>query len=144
MKALITILSTVCMLAGLSYAWGAADAKKSDQLLSHSVYFSLKDSTPETRQKLVDSCKKLLSQHPGVIFFSAGTICDEAKGALNDRDFDVILLMVFTDHEALHKYAASADHQKFIADNAATFSKVRVFDADVDRVGVPHDAQAAK
>ena len=116
----------ICLLVSLSYAIAAADKadSKAGGLLSHSVYFSLKESTPESRQKLVDSCKKYLSQHHGVVFFSAGSLCDEAKGQFNDRDFDVVLLMVFTDHEALHTYAASADHQKFIGENVASFKNV--------------------
>jgi hypothetical protein len=148
MKKMIATMSAACLLVGLSYAWGAAEKTGTTAagagLLSHSVYFSLNDATPEARQKLVDSCKKLLSQHAGVVFFSAGTLCDEIKGGFNDRDFDVVLLMVFTGHEALHDYARSESHQKFIAENAPTFKKVRIFDADVDRVAVPDDARAAK
>jgi hypothetical protein len=141
-------MSCVCVLVGLSYAWGAAEKASSATagtgLLSHSVYFSLHDATPDAKQKLVDSCKKHLSQHAGVVFFAAGTLCDEIKGGFNDRDFDVVLLMVFTDHEALRDYARSESHQKFIAENGSTFKKVRIFDADVDRAAVPDDAKAAK
>jgi hypothetical protein len=141
MKKSIAVTAAVLVLVGMSYAWSAVAADKAPaekgQLLSHSVYFALKEPTPEAKQKLVDSCKKLLSQHPGVVYFAAGTLCDEAKSPLNVRDFDVALLMVFSDHEALHTYAASADHQKFIADNATTFKGVRVFDADVDYVASP-------
>ena len=97
MKKSIAITSALLVLVGLSYAWGAAEAKKADDhLLSHSVYFALKEPTPEARQKLVDSCKQRLSQHPGVVYFAAGTLCDEVKGGLNVRDFDVVLLMVFS------------------------------------------------
>jgi hypothetical protein len=146
MKKTLATVSLVLVLVSLSYAWGAAakSEDKSQPLLSHSVYFSLKESTPEAQQKLVDACKKHLSQHPGVRYFATGTLCDEIKGGLNDRDFDVLLMMVFNDHEALHTYAQSAAHQKFIAENAASFKKVRVFDADVSRVAVPDDAQAAR
>jgi hypothetical protein len=148
MKKSLLIATACTLLVGLSYAWGAADDKSSNakdgQLLSHNVYFALKEATPEAKQKLVDSCKKHLSQHPGVVYFATGAICDEIKSPLNARDFDVVLLMVFNSHEALHTYAASAAHQKFIGENMATFKGVRVFDADVDRVTVPNDAQAAK
>jgi hypothetical protein len=148
MKKMIAAMSGACVLVGLSYAWGAAEKARSTAagagLLSHSVYFTLNDATPDAKQKLVDSCKKLLSQHPGVVFFSAGTLCDEIKRGFNDRDFDVVLLMVFTDHEALRDYARSESHQKFIAENAPTFKKVRIFDADVDRVAVPDDAKSVR
>jgi hypothetical protein len=145
MKKSIAITSALLVLVGLSYAWGAAEEKKADDhLLSHSVYFALKEPTPEAKQKLVDSCKQRLSQHPGVLYFAAGTLCDEVKSPMNVRDFDVVLLMVFSNHEALRTYAISADHQKFIGENAATFKSVRVFDGDVDYVATPDGSHAAK
>jgi hypothetical protein len=143
------LLASVCtLLVGLSYAWGAADDKASGaddgKLLSHNVYFALKEATPEAKQKLVDACKKHLSQHPGLMYFAAGTLCEESKSPLHVQDFDVALIMVFKSHEALKTYAGSAAHQKFIAENMATFKGVRVFDADVDRAVVPNDSQAKK
>ncbi len=79
-----------------------------------------------------------------MLYFAAGTLCDEAKSPMNVRDFDVVLLMVFSSHDALRTYAVSADHQKFIGENAATFKGVRVFDADVDYVTTPDGSHTAK
>lgn len=148
MKKSLLIATACTLLVGLSYAWGAAEDKAAGsddgKLLSHNVYFALKEATPEAKQKLVDACKKHLSQHPGLVYFAAGTRCEEAKSPLHVQDFDVALIMVFKSHDALKTYAASAAHQKFIAENMATFKSVRVFDADVDRAGAANDAQAAK
>jgi len=146
MKKSIAVLSALIVVVGLSYAWGANSAEKaaSPSLLSHNVYFALKEPTPENKQKLVDSCKKHLSQHAGLVYFATGALCEEAKGGLNVRDFDVALIMVFADHEALHTYAASAPHQKFIAENAASFKGVRVFDADVENVASTVEKSASK
>jgi hypothetical protein len=147
MKATITLVSALCLVACSFYALAAARAAtraENGQLLAHSVYFSLKEPTAEAKQKLVDACKKHLSQHPGVVFFSAGTLCDESKGPFVDRDFDVVLLMVFKDHAALGTYAGSESHQKFLAENTGSLKNVRIFDADLDRVAVPDDARAAK
>jgi hypothetical protein len=148
MKKTIAALSVLSVLVCLSYAWGAAaaanSAGKNSALLSHSVYFSLKEPSDEARQQLVAACKEHLSQHPGLVFFSAGTLCDEIKSGLNDREFDVVALMVFTDHAAFHAYADSAAHKKFVAENLTKFKGVRVFDADVERVAVPDDAKVAK
>jgi hypothetical protein len=143
------LIATVCtLLVGLSYAWGAADDKAAEKgdgkRLSHNVYFALKDPTPEAKEKLVKSCQKYLSQHPGLVDFAVGTLCDEAKSPLHVQDFDVALLMVFNSHESLKTYAASADHQKFIAENMTTFKGVRVFDADIERIAVFKDAPSAK
>ena len=41
-------------------------------VIGHMVYFKLKDNTAESRQKLVEACKKYLADHDGVVFFSAG------------------------------------------------------------------------
>ncbi len=146
MKNSIAVFAALIVVVGLSYAWGAnaADKGASPSLLSHNVYFALKEPTPENRQKLIDSCKKHLSQHAGLIYFATGARCEEAKGGLNVSDFDVALIMVFSDHEALHTYAASAAHQKFIAENAATFKGVRVFDADVENVAATAEKSASK
>ena len=71
----------------------AAPAAKTTQL-AHMVYFTLNDSTPENRQKLVDLCKKYLTKHPGEVYFSVGTLAD-LKRDVNDRGFDVALNVVF-------------------------------------------------
>jgi hypothetical protein len=51
---------------------------------------------------------------------------------VNDRDFDVALLIVFDSRAAHDAYQTAERHQRFIADNATTWAKVRVFDADVE------------
>ena len=53
--------------------------------LAHIVFFSLLDSTPEGRRKFVDLCQTHLSQHPGEVYFSVGTLADY-KREVNDRD----------------------------------------------------------
>lgn len=136
-KKTIAVILLVSAAVCLSYAWRgavAADDKPAAKLLAHNVYFTLSDSTPEARQKLVDACKKYLSQHRGIVFFACGTLSDEIKGNFNDRDYDVALVMVFADRAALANYARSADHQTFIAEVSGSLKGVRIFDADVERV----------
>ncbi len=41
-------------------------------MIGHMVYFKLKESGAENKQKLVAACKKYLSDHEGTVFFSAG------------------------------------------------------------------------
>src|SRR5262245_38769731 len=66
-------LAAIVALAGLGLVVllrtpAAAEADKAPaagQMLSHDVYFTLKDKTPEARKKLVEACKKYLTNHPG-------------------------------------------------------------------------------
>lgn len=99
-------------------------------MLSHAVYFTLKDRSPAAAQALVESCRKHLTGHAGETYFSVGT-CAAYDREVNDRDFDVALLIVFESHAAHDAYQVADRHNQFIAENATTWAKVRVFDADV-------------
>ena len=52
---------------------------------------------------------------------------------MNDRDYDIALIVVFEDHAAHDAYQAAPRHQLFIDQCRAMWKKVRVFDADVTR-----------
>lgn len=103
------------------------------KLLSHDVYFSLKDKSPEAAQKLVAACKKYLTKHDGEVFFAAGVLCDDLKREVNDLNFDVALHIVFASKEAHDKYQVAERHEAFIKENKDSWSKVRVFDSYVER-----------
>lgn len=122
--------------AGAIAWWGLRITKAADaegQLLSHDVYFSLKDSSPAAKQKLVAACKKYLSNHPGTVFFAAGTLAEDLKRDVNDRGFDVALHLVFKDKASHDKYQDAPTHQQFIEENKDSWAKVRVFDAYVSK-----------
>ena len=106
-------------------------------MLAHNVYFSLKDSTPEAKQKLVSACRKYLSKHPGTVFFAAGTLAEDLKRPVNDRDFDVALHIVFLDQAAHDHYQDTAAHHQFIAENKAGWKQVRVFDSVAGQSATP-------
>jgi hypothetical protein len=99
--------------------------------LSHAVYFTLKNRTPEAAAKLVASCHKHLTGHPGTVFFSAGTCAAEYDREVNNRDYDVALTIVFESHAAHDVYQTAPRHEQFIAENATDWAKVRVFDANL-------------
>lgn len=107
----------------------AADAKGTNMMLAHNVYFSLKDPTPENRAKLVAACHKYLSNHPGTVFYAAGTVADLDR-EVNDRDWDVGLHLIFKDRASHDAYQDAPRHHDFINENKATWAKVRVFDSD--------------
>ena len=110
---------------------GAADSE--GPMLSHDVYFALKDNSATAKKKLVEACKKYLSQHSGEVFFATGTLVEDLKREVNDRDFDVALHIVFQDRASHDKYQDAPRHKQFIEENQASWKKVRVFDSMVEK-----------
>jgi hypothetical protein len=107
--------------------------QKESNMLSHDVYFSLKDNSPEAKRKLVAACKKYLSGHQGEVFFAAGTLAESLKREVNDVQFDVALHIVFKDMASHDKYQDAKRHLQFIDENKDNWKKVRVFDSIVER-----------
>ena len=99
--------------------------------IAHNVFFTLHDSSPAARQKLVDACRKYLAGHPGEVYFGAGVLCNALTRPVNDREFDVGLHVIFrslADHDT---YQEDARHKQFIEENKPNWKKVRVFDSEV-------------
>jgi hypothetical protein len=97
--------------------------------LAHNVYFTLKDQAPESRKALLGACRQYLSGHPGTLFFAVGTLAEELKRPVNDRDFDVGLHIIFANKAAHDAYQESPRHVQFIAENRDNWQNVRVFDS---------------
>ena len=109
---------------------GTSEAgKKGGTMLSHDVYFTLKDNSAKMKHELVDACKKYLSKHPGEVFFAVGVRAEEYKREVNDQDFDVALHIVFSDGAAQDKYQTAERHKQFIDEQKGNWKKVRVFDS---------------
>ena len=126
---------SVALLCQTPVAGRAASAEAvADPLLAHNVYFSLKDSSDEAKKKLVDACKKHLSNHPGTVFFAAGALVEELNRSVNDRDFDVGLHIIFKNKGAHDKYQEAPRHLQFIDENQTSWTKVRVLDSYVEQV----------
>ena len=96
---------------------------------AHNVYFSLKDGDETSRQRLLAACREYLNDHPGVLFFAAGSLAAECDRPVNDREFDVALHLVFESREAHDAYQASPRHVEFIAKTRDNWKNVRVFDS---------------
>lgn len=109
----------------------AADEKA--QMLSHDVFFTLKENTPDNKKKLVEACHKYLKGHSGEAFYSAGVLCEDLKREVNDLGFDVALHIVFKDKAAHDKYQDAPRHLEFIDKNKALWKSVRVFDSYVSK-----------
>jgi hypothetical protein len=115
---------------GVSPAMAAAEAKPKQ--LSHMVYFSLAESTPENRAKLVAGCKKYLDGHEGVVHFSVGVNAPEYNREVNDRDYDVALNLVFASAKDQDNYQVAPRHLEFIKECKPLWKKVRVFDSHIE------------
>lgn len=109
----------------------AADERTNPRMLAHMVFFTLKDGTPQNREKLVAACKKYLTGHPGTVYFSAGTRAADLDREVNDKEFDVALHVVFKDKASHDQYQDAPKHLQFISENKDSWAKVRVFDSYV-------------
>ncbi len=101
-------------------------------MIAHNVFFSLKDNSNEAKEKLIASCKELLTGHEGTRFFGVGTLERSLDREVNDRHFDVALHLVFESIEAHDQYQDHPRHLQFINANKETWSQVRVFDSNVE------------
>lgn len=110
-----------------------SDTTSGNKLLAHMVYFSLKDKSPESINRMTAACKEHLADHPGTVFFAAGTLNPELQREVNVRDFDIALHVIFASRADHDRYQVSARHQKFIDENRDNWAQVRVFDSDVER-----------
>lgn len=99
--------------------------------LSHMVYFTLQDPSRANVDALVSACHKYLDGHPGVVYFSVGTLNRELARPVNDHGYDVALNLVFASREAHDAYQVEPRHLKFIEEQKPQWKQVRVFDSDL-------------
>lgn len=99
--------------------------------LSHMVYFTLNDSSEAKIQELVAACHKYLNDHPGVTYFSVGTLNPDLARPVNDRGYDVALNVVFADRASHDLYQVAPRHNQFIDEQKPNWKQVRVFDSDL-------------
>jgi hypothetical protein len=100
-------------------------------MLAHNVYFTLKDNSDPAKGALVAACRTYLADHPGVVFFACGTLCEALDRPVNDRAFDVALHVIFDSRAAHDLYQDAPQHLRFIAENRENWAQVRVFDSEV-------------
>ena len=98
-------------------------------LLTHSVFFDLKQDDPESINALVDGCYEYLAPHDGIIYFSAGARHADYQRDVNDLDFDVALTIVFESTAAQDAYQVTEPHLEFIETFNENWASVRVFDS---------------
>ncbi len=106
---------------------------EAETMLAHNVYFKLHDSAEAEQEALVRDCFAYLKDHPGVVFFAAGTLAEEYDRPVNVTDFDVSLHIVFDSVASHDRYQTAADHVTFVERNEDNWESVRVFDSIVAR-----------
>ena len=125
----LALLALAALGLGLPGSAPAADAAR---VLAHDVYFTLRDASPEAKQRLVDACRRHLTGHEGTVFFATGVRADEMTREVNDQGYDVSLHVYFRDKAAHDVYQEHPRHKQFIAENNANWKTVRVFDSWVE------------
>ena len=131
MNARSTLFSLAIAALGLALP-GPAPAADAGRVLAHDVYFSLRDTSPEAKQKLVDACRRHLAGHEGAVFFATGVRADELAREVNDQGYDVSLHVYFRDKAAHDVYQEHPRHKQFIAEMSSNWASVRVFDSWVE------------
>lgn len=99
---------------------------------AHTVFFTLKDSSPAQCRRLVSDCIDSLGGHDGVVALSAGTRAEGCVREVNDLEFHVSLHILFADRQSHDAYQAAPRHREFAERNRANWEKVRVFDSTVE------------
>jgi hypothetical protein len=99
--------------------------------LAHMVYFTLNDASDAKVSELVAACHKYLDGHPGVVYFSVGTLNKKLARPVNDRGYEVALNVVFDSIESHDAYQVAPRHKEFIDLCKSNWKQVRIFDSDL-------------
>ncbi len=126
---LIVLLLITALVVGRDADVVCAEDAPPGPSVMHSVFFTLKESSPEAKARLVEACKKYLTDHPGTRHFFVGTRAEDFNRSVNDVAFDVALHIVFESRQAHDRYQTAERHLAFIEENRDTWKNVRVFDA---------------
>jgi len=124
------LLIAVAVVVGISGCTnGLVVNRQKPHHLVHDVYFSLNDDSETARSKLIEDCYKYLSNHHGIVFFTAGQLVESHKRDVNVRDWQVSLHIVFKSKDCHDQYQKAPDHYIFIEQNKDNWKSVRVFDS---------------
>ena len=105
-----------------------------EPMLAHNVFFALHDASEAAQVKLVQACKKHLTNHAGAVFFACGTRATALDRPVNDLEFDVALHIVFQTKGDQDAYQVAPRHHEFVAANKDNWKHVRVFDSLVETI----------
>ena len=104
-------------------------------MLSHQVFFTMKQRSAERAENLIAAADKHLTGHPGCVFYGCGLRDPDYQRPVNDQDFDVALNIVFRTRADHDEYQIAERHLQFIDEQRDHWETVRVFDAEMDGEG---------
>ncbi|MGF1450056.1 MAG: Dabb family protein [Opitutales bacterium] len=84
-------------------------------MITHVVVFWVNAPVAENAEKLLDGCRKLLTDIPGVQNFRVGAPVPSSRGIV-DGSYAVAISMDFTDQAAADAYQAHPQHVGFVND----------------------------
>jgi hypothetical protein len=99
-------------------------------MLTHTVFFTLLDSSPEAIQALIEGAKTHLAPHEGIRHFSAAPRAQGLDRPVTDTAFHVALCIAFESRAAHDLYQETPAHQRFIDGLESNWAEVRVFDSE--------------
>lgn len=102
-----------------------------DRPLAHCVYFDLNDDSEQSKESFIRSCRERLAKMDGLVYLAAGELADDLSRPVNDRSFDVALVMIFKDRKAHDRYQTDPHHNALIQENQGKVKSMRVFDANL-------------
>lgn len=94
----------------------------------HQVLFSFVDSSPAAVRDFLRGCDEHLRDHPGTLFYAAGTRAADIQWSVSDCDFDAALLLVFGNQAAHDAYQDSPRHTQFLEKFESNWRNVRSID----------------
>lgn len=99
-------------------------------MLTHTVFFTLKDSSPDGVQALIGGAHQHLAPHEGIVHFGIAPRALGLDRPVTDTAFHVALCIVFESRAAHDIYQETPAHESFIRENEANWVSVRVFDSE--------------
>ncbi|MDE0904771.1 MAG: Dabb family protein [Planctomycetota bacterium] len=99
-------------------------------MITHTVFFTLQDSSSESVQALIAAARTHLAPHDGIRHFSAAPRALGLDRPVTDTEFHVALCIAFESRAAHDLYQETPAHQSFIDECQANWAEVRVFDSE--------------
>ncbi|MBC6992863.1 Dabb family protein [Neolewinella lacunae] len=96
--------------------------------LIHTVYFWLQPDLDEAARRDFEQGVARLAAVPGVLHFYAGPPAKTIEREVTDHSFDYSLHLFFADVAAQEHYQDHPIHLQFVAEQAAKFATVKVYD----------------
>lgn len=128
MKRLLNIALCLALLAGGAQAWaGEGQPGEAHGLVHHVVIVWLKEPGSQAARERYLAISRGMAKLPGVLSYHVGTSIPGTR-AVVDSSYDVAVVAVFKDKQALDEYNAGPLHQQAIDELRPLVQKVVVYD----------------